>query len=84
MARREGAKDREIRELNDRIQDLEMERVIVHHVQEMLKTTPVQRIQMDQNLKETDKINEMKTYLGGVMAAKTSFEKNHRHDQASV
>ena len=75
MARREEAKDREIRELNERIRDLETERVISHHVQEPKNAHPVQRIITDQTASETNKIDEMKTYLAGVMDVIAKFEK---------
>ena len=76
MAQREEAKDREIRELNERIRELETESVITHHVQEPKNAQPVQRIETDQNANEINAIDEMKTYLAGVMDVIVKFEKH--------
>ena len=75
MARGEEAKDWEIRELNEQIRNLETERVISHHVQEPKNAHPVQRIVTDQNASEINEIDEMKTYLAGVMDVIVKFEK---------
>ena len=71
--------EKEIRELKERLRDLETETVIGHHAPEAPKNLiPVQRDVMNQNEDGTNEINEiseMHTYLAGVMAAITNFKK---------
>ena len=74
--RTEDEKEREIRELKNRIQSLENkpEQVIGHHINQ---NTPknTQSAQRDETGQNTTDIHEMKNFLVGVMAAINEFDR---------